>query len=156
MKIELLLIGRNSDPFIIQGIKEYEKRLKRYIPFAIKYIKDPPRKKRSPAEQKRMEAGLLLSNIAVSDYVILLDEGGMQYSSVQFAGHLQDLLSRSGKKVIFVVGGPYGFDEEVMKRANEKMSLSPMTFSHQIVRLLFMEQIYRAFSIINNDPYHNE
>lgn len=157
MKISFLLTGKTTDAYIIEGIKTYEKRIKRYLSFQIQYTQDLKNTKNlSKEEIKNKEGILLLKQIEANDFVILLDEHGKQYRSLEFAQHIQGLMNRNLKRVVFVIGGPYGFSKTLHERANGKLSLSKMTFSHQIIRLLFMEQLYRAFSILNHEPYHHE
>ncbi len=157
MKISFLLTGKTTDAYIIEGIKTYEKRIKRYLSFQIQYTQDLKNTKNlSKEEIKNKEGILLLKQIEANDFVILLDEHGKQYRSLEFAQHIQSLMNRNLKRVVFVIGGPYGFSKTLHERANGKLSLSKMTFSHQIIRLLFMEQLYRAFSILNHEPYHHE
>lgn len=156
MKICFLVIGKTVEEFLKQGISIYEKRLKNYIPFEIRTL--PELKKTSGLsfdQQKTMEGKVLLDSIVPSDYVVLLDEGGKEFSSTDFANFLQKQMLQSTKSMIFVVGGPYGFSKEVYNRADEKISLSQMTFSHQMVRLIFTEQLYRAMTILRNEPYHH-
>ena len=134
-----------------------KKRIKRYSPFEMKVIPNLKNTKNlSVAEIKAKEGALLLKQFSAQDFVILLDEGGRQYPSIAFANYWQSVLNRTSGQVKFVCGGAYGFSEEVYQRANSKLSLSPMTFSHQLVRLVFVEQLYRAFSILNNEPYHHQ
>lgn len=155
MKLELLCIGKTSKKYIEEGIAEYEKRIKHYIDFEIRYIKDiKDTKNMSPDIFKETEGKLILSKISDSDFLILLDEKGKMYDSVKFSNLIENKMVTGVKKLIFVIGGAYGFSAEVYKRANSLLSLSPMTFSHQPVRILFTEQLYRAFSIIKNEPYH--
>ena len=157
MKISLLTIGKTNASYLATGIKEYEKRLQRFINFELKSISDIKNaRKLSPAEIKNKEGQLLLKNIKSNDFVILLDERGKTFSSISFAEYLQKQMNQGVSNITFVVGGAYGFSEAIYKRANAKISLSKMTFSHQIIRLIFVEQIYRAYAIINHHPYHNE
>lgn len=135
----------------------YTKRLNHYVKFAITTIADVRNtKKLSEAEQKRLEGEQILRLVAESDSVVLLDEHGAELRSIEFAELLQRRMSAGTKRLIFVIGGPYGFSEAVYQRANSKLSLSKMTFSHQIVRAIFTEQLYRAFTILRNEPYHHE
>ena len=138
-------------------IQKYEKRLPSHWNFQRMEIPDiKNRKNLSESQQKEKEAELIFSKLNNSDYVILLDEKGKQLSSSAFAGELQSLMNQSIKQIAFVIGGPYGFSDEVYKRANRKLSLSEMTFTHQMVRLFLIEQIYRAFAILQGKPYHHE
>jgi Uncharacterized conserved protein len=156
MKICFLVIGKTVEEFLKQGISVYEKRLKNYVPFEIRTL--PELKKTSGLsfdQQKTMEGKVILDSIVPSDYVVLLDERGKEFTSTDFANFLQKQMLQSTKSMIFVVGGPYGFSKEVYNRADEKISLSQMTFSHQMVRLIFTEQLYRAMTILRNEPYHH-
>ena len=156
MKTCFLVIGKTVEDYLKEGIAVYEKRLKNYLSFEIKVL--PEIKKTSGLsfdQQKTMEGKLLMESIAPSDFVILLDERGKELSSADFAIFLQKQMLQSIKSMIFVVGGPYGFSKEMYDRANEKISLSKMTYSHQMVRLIFTEQLYRAMTILRNEPYHH-
>jgi 23S rRNA (pseudouridine1915-N3)-methyltransferase len=156
MKITLVLNGKTEDDYLIKGVSIYEQRLKHYISFeTIVFPALKNTKALSIEQQKQKEGELLLKHIQSSDRLILLDEGGKEYNSVQFSDYLQQQMNSGIKNVVFVVGGPYGFSEEVYKRANGKISLSKMTFSHQMVRLFFLEQLYRAMTILKNEPYHH-
>lgn len=157
MKITLILNGKSEDDYLLTGISAYEKRLKHYIPFETVVI---PALKNTKAlsieQQKEKEGELLFKEIQSTDRLILLDEGGKEYNSVDFSGFLQQQMNTGIKNLVFVVGGPYGFSDEVYKRANGKISLSRMTFSHQMVRLFFVEQLYRGMTILKNEPYHHQ
>jgi 23S rRNA (pseudouridine1915-N3)-methyltransferase len=156
MKITLILNGRTEDDYLIKGFSVYEQRLKHYVPFETLVI---PALKNTKAlsieQQKQKEGELILKNIQNADKLILLDENGKEYSSVGFSEFIQQQMNSGIKNVVFAVGGPYGFSEEIYKRANSKISLSKMTFSHQMVRLFFAEQLYRAMTILKNEPYHH-
>tara|TARA_E500000331_G_C17273023_1_gene720265 strand:- start:8739 stop:9212 length:474 start_codon:yes stop_codon:yes gene_type:complete len=157
MKIVLLTIGKTSERYLLDGILHYQNRLKHYIPFEI--IEIPNIKKAqnlSKAELKRKEGLLITQHLQSSDYVILLDDKGKTSSSLEFAQKLESWLNSGKKRLLFVVGGAYGFSDEIYSKAPEKCSLSKMTFSHQMVRLFFAEQLYRAFTILKNEPYHHE
>jgi len=157
MKITLLVVGKTIDKQLIKLSEEYQNRLKHYTSFNFVVIPELKNTKNlSEAEQKEREADLILKQIGANDEVILLDERGKQFSSVAFAGFLEQKLLQSTKRMIFVVGGAYGFSERVYSRANGKISLSSMTFSHQMVRVIFLEQLYRAMTIIKGEPYHHE
>ena len=157
MKIELAVIGKTSIGYLKQGIDEYIKRLKHYVPFEIKYIDDIKNTKNiSKDQQKRTEGTKILSLLDKSDFVVLLDEHGKEYTSMQYSSYIQKRMLSGAKKVVFVIGGPYGFSQEVYDRANDKISFSKMTFNHEMIRLIFMEQLYRAYTIINHEPYHHE
>lgn len=157
MKIELAVIGKTSIGYLKQGIDEYIKRLKHYVPFEIKYIDDIKSTKNiSEDQQKRTEGAKILSLLDKSDFVVLLDEHGKEYTSMQYSSYIQKRMLSGAKKVVFVIGGPYGFSQEVYDRANDKISFSKMTFNHEMIRLIFTEQLYRAYTIINHEPYHHE
>ena len=157
MKIELAVIGKTSIGYLKQGIDEYIKRLKHYVPFEIKYIDDIKNTKNiSEDQQKRTEGAKILSLLDKSDFVVLLDEHGKEYTSMQYSSYIQKRMLSGVKKVVFVIGGPYGFSQEVYERANDKISFSKMTFNHEMIRLIFTEQLYRAYTIINHEPYHHE
>jgi 23S rRNA (pseudouridine1915-N3)-methyltransferase len=156
MKIVLLTIGKTDHKELEALVAIYTKRLNHYIGFRMEVIPDLKKQKSlSEQEQKQKEGELILSKISHQDTLILLDEKGDQYSSVQFAKYLQKHMNSGIKKLVFVIGGPYGFSEAVYDRANGKVSLSKMTFSHQMVRLFCIEQIYRGFTILRNEPYHH-
>ena len=156
MKILLLVIGKTDDEYLITGIKKYVGRLGHYVSFEMKEIPDiRNRKTLSEEQQKKSESFLLLSQFQSGDYVVLLDENGKQFTSVGFSENIEKLMASGNKRIVFVIGGPYGFSQEVYAKANAKMSLSPMTFSHQMVRLIFVEQLYRAFTILKGEPYHH-
>lgn len=157
MKITLLFVGKTSDKYIETGIDKYFKRLKRYIQFDIEVIPALKNTRHlSEAQIKEKESDLILSKLNTTDTVVLLDERGKDLTSLQFADFIQKRMNLSTKNLVFIVGGAYGFSESVYEKASNKLSLSRMTFSHQIIRLIFMEQIYRVFTIINNEPYHHE
>ena len=157
MKIERAVIGKTSIGYLKQGIDEYIKRLKHYVPFEIKYIDDIKNTKNiSEDQQKRTEGAKILSLLDKSDFVVLLDEHGKEYTSMQYSSYIQKRMLSGVKKVVFVIGGPYGFSQEVYDRANDKISFSKMTFNHEMIRLIFTEQLYRAYTIINHEPYHHE
>lgn len=156
MKITLLVVGKTTDTHIELLIQEYQKRLAHYIPFNIQVIPELRNTKAlTPEQQKQTEGELILRTINSSTDLVLLDEHGKEFRSIEFADYLQKRMS-SGRDVVFVVGGPYGFSEAVYQRANGKISLSKMTFSHQMVRLFFVEQLYRAMTILRGEPYHHE
>lgn len=157
MKIKLLVVGKTTDTELIKLIENYRKRLTHYVNFEIKVIPEIKNAKSLTVEQqKEKEAELLLDKFEINDEIILLDEKGKQLSSVQFANLLSDKMLYSAKNVTFVIGGAYGFSEKVYIRAKGLLSLSAMTFSHQMIRLLFTEQLYRAMTIIKGEPYHHE
>jgi len=157
MKISLLSTGKTSSDYLDTGISEYEKRIKRYINFEIKTIKDFKASKSMPSKTVKIKEGeQILKNISSSDFLVLLDEGGKMFTSREYAKYINNKTVTGIKHLIFLVGGAYGFSDDVYKRANDKISLSKMTFSHQPIRLLFAEQLYRAFTIIKGEPYHND
>jgi len=157
MKITLLTVGKTEDAYLKEGIEKYVKRLKHYTRLQ---LIDLPELKNTKAlteqQQKTKEAELILKKITSLDYVILLDEKGIEFTSKQLATYLDKKSISSTSSLVFVVGGPYGFDDSVYERANDKLSLSRMTFSHQMIRLFFTEQLYRAFTILKGEPYHHE
>lgn len=156
MKITLIAIGKTEDKYLIEGIDKYINRLKHYINFSFLAIPDVKNVKNlTEAQQKGKEAELLHKQINNGDVVILLDEKGKKYSSVAFSEYLNKQMIGSVQHLIFIIGGPYGFDERLYQRANGLISLSDMTFSHQMIRLFFVEQLYRGFSILKNEPYHH-
>lgn len=155
MKITLLVVGKTADKHLDTLISDYCGRLKHYIPFDTQVIGDIGKGKVSMDMQKKLEGDLILKAAGTTANVILLDERGEQFRSMDFATYVQKHMS-SGRDVIFVVGGAYGFSKDVYDRANGMISLSKMTFSHQMIRLLFVEQLYRACTIIKHEPYHHE
>ena len=157
MKIVLVCLGATNNHYLQEGISNYIKRLKHYINFEIKEIIVSKNKKSSNKNNiMNIESDLILSYLSQNDYVILLDEKGKIYNSKSFSKKIENFLLHSQKRLIFIVGGAFGFNDKLKTRANEMLSLSNMTFSHQIIRLFFLEQLYRSFTIINNHPYHNE
>ena len=157
MKITLLTVGKTDRDWVKQGIDIYTSRLKHYIPFSINEIPELKNVSALSKDQIKVREGeLILKNVKPTDDVILMDEHGKEYTSVDFASFLQRKISYEGKDIVFVIGGAYGFSDEVYRRANGKISLSKMTFSHQMVRAIFTEQLYRAFTIMRGEPYHHE
>jgi len=157
MDIKLMLLGKTEESYLQEGILKYSKRLKHYISFSDLVIPALKNAKRlSFQEIKQKEGGLLLAKIKPTDTLVLLDENGDVFSSKEFSAFLQKQMNHSIKSLVFVVGGAYGFSNDVYQRANYKLSLSRMTFSHQMIRLLFVEQLYRSFTILNSEPYHHE
>ena len=157
MNIELIVVGKTDMKEVEALVQMYTKRLNHYVRFAITTIADVRNtKKLSEAEQKRLEGEAILRLLTDSDFVMLLDEHGAELRSIEFADLIQRRMSAGIKRLVFVIGGPYGFSDAVYSRANSKLSLSKMTFSHQIVRAIFTEQLYRAFTILKNEPYHHE
>lgn len=156
MKTTLLVVGKTTDKNIQTLLDDYQSRLTHYLQFKLQVIPELRNAKNLSQEQQKSEEGrLILSQVQVSDFVVLLDEHGIEYRSVEFADYLQRMMS-VGRNVVFVVGGPYGFSKAVYDRSDGKLSLSKMTFSHQMVRLFFVEQIYRAMTILRGEPYHHE
>ncbi len=157
MNIRLIAIGKTDNKQLQTLIDEYKTRLSFYIKFDLEVIPDIKNVKNlSESQQKEKEGELILSKITASDQLILLDENGRTFSSVGFSEELQKKMNSGIKTLVFVIGGPYGFSESVYAKANAKISLSPMTFSHQMVRLFFIEQLYRGFTILRNEPYHHQ
>jgi 23S rRNA (pseudouridine1915-N3)-methyltransferase len=156
MKVKLIVIGKTDSKYLIEGIAEYQKRLKHYLPADFIIIPDIKNTKNlSEDQQKKKEGELILGQIQQGDFVVLLDENGKQYSSLEFSKFIQKQMVAGLKNMIFVIGGPYGFSDGVYNRANFKLSLSKLTFSHQMVRLIFWEQLYRAMTILKGEPYHH-
>jgi 23S rRNA (pseudouridine1915-N3)-methyltransferase len=157
MKISLLQIGKTTDKSIAALVDLYTNRIKKYIVFDIVTVPDLKNTKNMPVpEQKSKEATKILQSLTDDDYVILLDEKGKELKTVEFSGALEKMFFLQKKRLVFIIGGPWGFSESVYARADFKMSLSKMTFPHQLVRLLFLEQLYRVFTIIKGEPYHHE
>ncbi|MGC6524784.1 MAG: 23S rRNA (pseudouridine(1915)-N(3))-methyltransferase RlmH [Flavobacteriaceae bacterium] len=157
MKIKLLTIGKTDNAALAQLIKTYEARLKHYIQFSIEIIPDIKNTKNFSEEiQKEKEGDLILSKISSTDRMVLLDENGTSFDSMEFSKFLQKQMNSGIKQLVFVIGGPYGFSEKIYKKSQGKISLSKMTFSHQMVRLFAIEQIYRGFTILKNEPYHHQ
>ena len=156
MNIKLIAIGKTDDKELTNLIDNYINRLRFYIKFSFEVIPDLKNAKNlSEPQQKEKEGKLILNQVDASDVLLLLDEKGKQYDSVAFSEVLQKHMNSGIKQLIFVIGGPYGFSPEVYNRANGKLSLSKMTFSHQMIRLFFIEQLYRGFTILKNEPYHH-
>ncbi len=156
MKTELILVGRTTDKHFQAGIDDYAERIGHYMPFGITVINElKSTKSLSEEQQKTAEGKLIMKQLQASDTVVLLDERGRELRSVELARWLEQKQS-TARRLVFVIGGPYGFSQEVYDRADEKLSLSKLTFSHQMVRLVFTEQIYRACTIIKGEPYHHE
>lgn len=157
MKISLLVVGKTVEPYFVQGIEEYSKRLAHYVPFEMIVIPELRNTKSlSTDQQKEREADLILKALQPGDYIVLLDEHGKEFTSMQFAAYLEKKMANVARRLVFVVGGPYGFSDRIYQTAHEKISLSKMTYSHQMIRLIFTEQLYRAMTILNNEPYHHE
>lgn len=157
MNIELIVVGKTDSKEVNALVDNYTKRINFYNRFNITYIPDVKNTKSiSESQQKTTEGEAILRLLDPSDRVVLLDEKGLEFRSIEYADWLQKRMNSGVKRLVFIIGGPYGFSPEVYARANEKISLSKMTFSHQIIRAIFTEQLYRAFSILHNSPYHHE
>lgn len=157
MKICLLVIGKTDEEYLRQGLDIFTRRIPHYILFEMKIIPDIKNSKNmSEEQQKDKEGELILQQVLPSDEVLLLDEKGLEVSSAEFARFLEKKMLSGLRRLVFVIGGPYGFSSNVYARANGKLSLSKMTFSHQMVRLIFTEQLYRAFTILKGEPYHHQ
>lgn len=157
MKTTLMVVGRTVEPHFITAINDYVQRTRRYLTFDLEVIPELKNTRNlTPEVQKEKEAELILKALQPGDYLVLLDEGGREFRSVEFAAFMEQKMNTIPKRLIFLVGGPYGFSPKVYEAAREKISLSRMTFSHQMVRLLFVEQLYRAMTIIHGTPYHHE
>ena len=157
MTIQLLTVGKTDVKWVREGLELYSARLQHYVPFSV--TESPELKKVSALTQtqiKDKEGELILKAVGPQDLLVLLDEHGHEYRSLEFADHLQKLMGRGAKSLVFVIGGAYGFSEAVYARSYERISLSRMTFSHQMVRTIFAEQLYRAFTILKGEPYHHE
>ncbi|MDE6511487.1 MAG: 23S rRNA (pseudouridine(1915)-N(3))-methyltransferase RlmH [Muribaculaceae bacterium] len=157
MDILLITVGKTTTGYIQTGIDEYCRRLKRYVPFSIKCLPDSKNaRKLTESQQKTEEGKLILGELSSSDHVVLLDERGDMLTSRGFSEFLQKGMLGGKKRMVFVVGGPYGFSNDVYDRANSKLSFSKMTFSHEMIRLFFTEQVYRAMTILRGEPYHHD
>ena len=157
MKIKLLVIGKTDEKYLQNGIEIFSKRIPHYVPFEMKVIPDlKDTRNLTESRQKEKEGELILKQLGSGDELILLDENGQQNSSASFAQFLEKKMLAGTRQLVFVIGGPYGFSANVYEKAVQKISLSAMTFSHQMVRLIFLEQLYRAFTIIKGEPYHHE
>ena len=157
MKLKLLLVGKTVESYLKKGISDYQERLKHYVSFELVEIPELKQASSLTRDQIKLREGeLILKQLRDSDDVILLDEHGARFTSVSWAKHLEQKMSHSSRDIVFVIGGSYGFSQAVYDRSDSMLSLSDMTFSHQLVRLLFVEQLYRAFTIIKGEPYHHE
>lgn len=157
MKIKLLAIGKTDNKQLIQLIDTYQNRLKHYIKFELAIIPDIKNGKHlSEIQQKEKEGALILSKLQNTDHLVLLDDKGTHFSSIEFSQYLQKKMNAGIKQLVLVIGGPYGFSQAVYKKSIGKISLSKMTFSHQMIRLFIIEQLYRGFTILKNEPYHHE
>ena len=157
MKILVLVIGKTDEEWVHEALFKYSNRLQHYVSFEFEVIQDLKNtKKLSEAQQKEMEGALILKMLKPTDIVFLLDEKGKEYRSIEFAKHLQQQMNSSVKRLVYIIGGPYGFSPQVSAKAHGKLALSKMTFSHQMIRPFFVEQLYRAMTILKNEPYHHE
>ena len=156
MKIELWAIGKTNEKYLDAGLELYEKRLKNYLPFLMEILPDVKLKTGDSKLLKKEEGKMVLSRLAPDDWLVLLDEKGQEYTSMELSRWLERRLGDSRRKMIFLIGGAFGFSPEVYARANEQWALSKLTFSHQMVRLFCLEQLYRAMTILKNEPYHND
>ena len=157
MRIGLILVGKTVNRHFVELIDDYAERVKHYIGFDITVIPELKNTKSlSPEQQKQQEGEMILKQFQAGDHVVLLDEHGKELRSMEFSKYMEQKMQTVSKRLVFVIGGPYGFSQDVYGRANEKLSLSKMTFSHQMVRLIFVEQLYRAMTIMRGEPYHHE
>jgi 23S rRNA (pseudouridine1915-N3)-methyltransferase len=157
MKVCLIVVGKTDDTYINEGITKYKDRLKHYLPFELIEVADVKKVKNlSQDQQKEKEGSRLAGFLKLGDFVVLLDEQGKAYTSREFATFVEKRMLSGVKRLVFIIGGPFGFSQEMYKMANGKLSLSKMTFSHQLVRLVFFEQLYRAMTILKNEPYHHD
>ena len=157
MKIHLIMAGKTFQDFVREGMDEYGTRLKHYLPFETEVIPDiKTTKSLSFDHLKEKEGELILKSLQTGDFVVLSDERGKAFTSLEFAEYIGKKMQTVPKRLVFVIGGPYGFSQKVYETAREKIALSKMTFSHQLVRLVFVEQLYRAMTILNHEPYHHE
>ncbi len=157
MTIKLVCVGKTDSAQLKSLLTTYEKRLGFYTKFEMEIIPDLKKAKNlTENQQKQKEGELILNKVQKSDFVVLLDENGKEFNSIQFSEYIQKRMNSGLKQLIFIIGGPYGFSPEVYERANAKIALSRLTFSHQMVRLFFIEQLYRAFTILKNEPYHHQ
>lgn len=156
MKVVFIQVGRTVDKHLIALAADYAERITHYLPFEVHTVPDLKNNKTLSFEQQKIAEGVGLQQfLKAGDHVVLLDEGGKEFSSIEFANHIQRRLNGGGRRLVFIIGGPYGFSQDIYGLAQEKISLSRMTFSHQMVRLFFIEQLYRAMTILNGEPYHH-
>jgi 23S rRNA (pseudouridine1915-N3)-methyltransferase len=156
MKVELWAIGKTNEQYLDKGIEIFEKRLKNYLPFSLHIWPDVKLKTQDGTLLKKEEGKFWLSKLNAEDYVVLLDENGREYRSVELAQWMEKRMNAAPRRLVFIIGGAFGFSAELYARAQEQWSLSKLTFSHQMIRLFALEQLYRAMSILKNEPYHNE
>ncbi|MDE5999971.1 MAG: 23S rRNA (pseudouridine(1915)-N(3))-methyltransferase RlmH [Bacteroidaceae bacterium] len=157
MRVTLLLVGKTVNKHFVELIDDYASRVKHYISFDIITIPELKNTKNLSAEQQKQQEGeLILKQLQVGDYMVLLDEHGKELRSIEFSKYMEQKMQSVSRRLVFIIGGPYGFSPDVYAKANEKLSLSKMTFSHQMIRLIFVEQFYRAMTIMRGEPYHHE
>ncbi len=156
MKVELWAIGKTSEKYLEAGIEIFEKRLQHYLPFAFHILPDVKQKYADSTQLKKDEGKMLIAKLNPDDYVVLLDERGSEYTSMELAKWTERRLASSHRRMVFIIGGAFGFSPEVYERAQAQWALSKLTFSHQMVRLFCLEQLYRAMTILKNEPYHND
>lgn len=156
MKVELWVIGKTSEKYLEEGIAIFEKRLKNYLPFSFQILPDVKQKTADGTQLKKKEGEAVLSKLSPDDFLVLLDEKGREFTSMELAQWMEKRLSDSRRRMVFLIGGAFGFSPDLYERAQEKLALSKLTFSHQMVRVFFLEQLYRAMTILKNEPYHNE
>ncbi|MDO4702715.1 23S rRNA (pseudouridine(1915)-N(3))-methyltransferase RlmH [Tannerella sp.] len=156
MNIVLLTVGKTDATYWKDALAEYQRRLQHYIPFEMQVIPDIKNTKNLTKSEQKMQEGVLIRKaLQAGDWCVLLDEQGKEYTSMQFAAYLEKKIQIVSRRLVFVIGGPYGFSDEVYERASERLSLSKMTFSHQMIRPIFVEQLYRAMTILRGEPYHH-
>ena len=155
MKLSIIIVGKTNETWLANGIEKYFKRIKHYVSFEILTVNDKNKGNLKPEECKKFEGEKILSLVNEKDYICLLDEKGRQFTSLEFSEWINKEFVINRKKIVFIIGGAYGFSPALYKRANCMLSLSSMTYSHQIIRLFFLEQLYRTFTILNNEPYHH-
>jgi 23S rRNA (pseudouridine1915-N3)-methyltransferase len=157
MKIALLQVGKTSERYLTEGIAAYEERIRKYTAFEVFTIPDIRSTRNMPAkEQKAREGERILQFLKNDDYIVILDDKGNEFSTIEFSSWLDKMFMSQKKRIVFVIGGAWGFSDDVYKTADIRLSLSKLTFSHQMVRLLFLEQLYRAFTVIKGEPYHHK
>ncbi len=157
MKIELVVIGKTTSKYLQEGIEAYFRRIKHYIPFEIRYLPDVKATKSLTVDkQKELEGEQFIAMLQPGDYLVLLDEKGKELTSREYAAYIDKKMSSVPKRLLFLIGGPYGFSEKVYAKADDKMSFSKMTFPHEMIRLFFVEQLYRAMTILKGEPYHHD
>lgn len=157
MKIQLIVVGKTNQDFVRQGLDEFCMRLAHYFPFELEILPDIKNTKHLPAEQQKEKEGeIILRSFQSGDYIVLLDERGKEFTSSKFAEYIEKKTHTGLKRLVFVIGGAYGFSPAVYEAGHEKIAISKMTFPHQLIRLIFIEQLYRAMTILHNEPYHHE